>query len=116
MLGGRAISSAPPFTIQGDEPMNREGLKIFWLLSLLLLPLIALPTPAQSFWPEATQERTARFRWEGVVDGTAIIRVRRRQASVENVSGSPVQRERYDFSDPLPTSRVDLRLVVIEGR
>jgi len=97
--------------------MKREGLKIFWFLSLFFLPLAATPLRAQSFWPASPQaDRTSRFRWEGVVDGTAIIRVRRRQIAVENVSGSPVQRQRYDFTDPLPTSRVDLRLVVVEGR
>jgi hypothetical protein len=97
--------------------MRREGVKVLRLRSLLFLPLLAFPIQAQSFRPQfPQQERIARFRWEGVVDGTSVIRIRRRQVSVEHLSGLPVQRQRYDFTDPLPSSRVEVELEVIEGR
>jgi len=112
--------------------MNKHRVTIFQLLSFLLLPLIAPAVLAQSYQKSVASvapvtsvasvaqfgqsNRTARFRWEGIVDGTSIIHVRRRQVQTEVRSGLPVQRQRYDFSDPLPTTRINLQLDVIEGR
>lgn len=97
--------------------MNRHHVRILQLFSLLLLPLIAPATPAKPYLGQFQQSnRVARFRWEGIVDGTDIIRVRRRQVQTEIRSGAPVQRERYEFSDPLPAVGVSVELEVIEGR
>lgn len=97
--------------------MKQHRVHILQLFSLLLLPLIAPAIQAQSYPGQYSQSnRIARFRWEGIVDGTNIIRVRRRQVQTEVRSGAPVQRERYEFSDPLPSVGVSVELEVIEGR
>jgi hypothetical protein len=94
--------------------------KVFRLSPILPLFFLALITPAiqaqfsRNQFPQP--DRTARFRWEGIVDGTSLIRIRRRQVDTDNLSGLPVQRQRYDFTEPLPLARVDVRLEVIEGR
>ncbi len=101
--------------------MNKHCISILQLLSLLVLPFIMAPAiQAQSYQPYPGQfpqsNRVARFRWEGIVDGTDIIRVRRRQVQTEIRSGAPVQRERYEFTDPLPAVGVSVQLEVLEGR
>lgn len=98
--------------------MKKHCVSILQVLSLLLLPFIIAPTiQAQSYAGQFPQSnRVARFRWEGVVDGTDLIRVRRRQVQTEIRSGAPVQRERYEFTDPLPSIRIDVQLEVLEGR
>lgn len=85
-------------------------------LLLCLLSVTAAFAQRDSYGDNRNDNRQARFRWEGVVDGTTFIRISRRQVDYEYRSGSPVQRQRYDFSDPLPFQRVDVRLNVIEGR
>ncbi len=97
--------------------MKREGIKFLYLLSVLLLPFVAPSIQAQSFRESfPSHQRLSRFRWEGTVDGTIVIRLRRRQIDVETLSGLPVQQQRYDFTSPLPSASTDLKLTIIEGR
>src|SRR5438093_1395526 len=101
----------------GGKDMKQQRVNILQFFSLLLLPLIAPAIQAQTYPGQYSQSnRIARFHWEGIVDGTDIIRVRRRQVQTEVRSGAPVQRERYEFTDPLPNIRIDVELEVIEGR
>ena len=46
------------------------------------------------------------FNFRGRVDGTAIVRVRADRVFVETVDGNPVQVEEFEFSQPLPASRL----------
>jgi hypothetical protein len=82
------------------------------MLSLLVLPLFVAPSQAQFGLPYGV----SRFRWEGVVDGTSYVRITHNRVRVETASGLPVQRQRYDFSDPLPHAAMNLELVVLDGR
>jgi hypothetical protein len=75
----------------------------------LLLLLLSTHSSAQDALP-------ARFLWEGVVDGKTILRVRQRKVDYEFPSGLPLQRQRYNFSEPLPLVKVEVQLNVIEGR
>lgn len=75
-----------------------------------------LTVNAQDISATDRDDRIAQFRWEGTVDGVTIIRINRRQVEYEYQSGLPVQRQRYDFTDALPFTRLDVRLNVIEGR
>ncbi len=100
--------------------MKINGLKIGAVLSLLFIPFLMLSAQAQ-WWPGNNQSSypnsgISRFRWEGVVDGTSYVRIRGRQVRVETRSGLPVQRQRYDFTDPLPRNAVNVQLVVFDGR
>ena len=98
--------------------MKNQRITILGFLALLILTTATPSFPAQwngHQYPSG-QEYHSRFRWEGVVDGTVIVRIRRRQVDVETLSGLPVQRQRHDFTDPLPLARVDVDLNVIEGR
>ena len=54
--------------------------------------------------------------WEGEVDATSIIYVRRSRVDVEDKQGAPVQRPRFRFSEPLPDTRQDVRIEVLQGR
>jgi hypothetical protein len=98
--------------------MKKERITMLAVLGLLIITLSTPSLYAQWYdhrgWPG--QESPSRFRWEGVVDGTVIVRVRRRQIDVETLSGLPVQRQRHDFTDSLPRARVDVDLNLIEGR
>lgn len=98
--------------------MTNKKTILLHTISALLLCLLSVTAFAQreTYGDYRDDNRQARFRWEGVVDGTTFIRISRRQVDYEYRSGSPVQRQRYDFSDPLPFQRVDVRLNVIEGR
>jgi hypothetical protein len=103
--------------------MKLTGLKVGGFLSLLLLPFIFLSANAQWYgnypnpYPGQYPNRDiSRFRWSGIVDGTTFIYIRGRHVQVESRSGLPVQRQRYEFTDPLPRTSVELGLVVLEGR
>lgn len=96
--------------------MKINGLKVGSLLSVLVVPLLLLSAQAQWSPNPYPNSGIARFRWEGVVDGTSLVRVRGRQVTVTTRSGLPVQRQQYEFSDPLPRTAVDIQLVVLEGR
>lgn len=101
-----------------NENMKISSLKISAVLSLLFVPFLLFSANAQ--WPgNQYQNPTAgvsRFRWEGVVDGVSTVRIRGRQVNVETRSGLPVQRQQYNFSDPLPRTALDVELAVLDGR
>ncbi|HZS09724.1 MAG TPA: hypothetical protein VFD58_33165 [Blastocatellia bacterium] len=96
--------------------MRNRQLSVVQACGALLLFVAGLVAPAQAQRTDDRDERLARFRWEGVVDGTTLIRVSRRRVDYEYSTGLPVQRQNYDFTDPLPSTRVEVRLNVIEGR
>ncbi len=54
--------------------------------------------------------------WEGEVDDVSVLRVRGNRIDMEEVSGLPVQRQRFRFFERLPDARQDVRVEVIEGR
>lgn len=94
--------------------------KVSVLLSLLFVPFLFLTAQAQ-WWPNPNPNQypnsgVSRFRWEGVVDGTSTVRIRGRRVDVETYSGLPVQRQRYEFSDALPRTNMNMQLVVFDGR
>lgn len=83
--------------------------------SLILCCLFLSSSPAQQ--PASTADQsTARFRWTGVVDGTTIIKVTRRQVEYSYDGGQPVQNERFEFTDELPRTGIQVRLNILEGR
>ncbi|HMV52016.1 MAG TPA: hypothetical protein PLD20_15230 [Blastocatellia bacterium] len=95
--------------------MKTNTLKIGALLSLLFVPFLLLSVNAQ-WGNQYPNNGVSRFRWEGVVDGTSTVRIRGRQVNVETYSGLPVQRQQYNFSDPLPRTALNVELVVLDGR
>ena len=101
--------------------INKLGqLKVSVLWSLLVVPFLILTAQAQ-WWPNPNPNQypnsgISRFRWEGVVDGTSTVRIRGRRVDVETYSGLPVQRQRYEFSDALPRTNMNVQLVVFDGR
>lgn len=96
--------------------MKISSLKLSALLSLLFIPFLLFSADAQSVTGQYPNSGISRFRWEGVVDGVSTIRIRGRQVTVETRSGLPVQRQQYDFSDPLPRTPLNVELVVLDGR
>lgn len=100
--------------------MKINKLTIITMLSIFVIPFLLITGQAQWF-PDNGQSAypnsgISRFRWEGVVDGTSYVRIRGRQVNVETSSGLPVQRQRFEFSDPLPRSAANLELSVFDGR
>jgi hypothetical protein len=73
------------------------------LLAALLVPLLAAQDQPQLVW-------------EGQVDGISVLRVRGNRVQVEAQEGLPVERQRFHFNQPLPESRQEVRLEVVEGR
>jgi len=65
----------------------------------------------------AAQERQPSLIWEGEVDQSAVIYVRGTKLRVEDKAGSlAVQRPAFRFDEPLPDSRQDVQVKVVEGR
>ncbi len=62
--------------------------------------------------PAAAQELT----WQGEVDGVALIRIHGNRVDADAEQGLPVQRQRFQFRSPLPQTRQDVHVEVIEGR
>lgn len=56
------------------------------------------------------------FVWQGEVDGTVVLHLKHERAGVQVQAGGPVQNPQFRFNDPLPQSRQDARLEVLEGR
>jgi len=73
------------------------------LLAALLVPLLAAQDQPQLVW-------------EGQVDGISVLRVRGNRVQAEAQEGLPVERQRFHFNQPLPESRQEVRLEVVEGR
>ena len=57
------------------------------------------------------------FEFRGRVDDVAILRIRSDQVREEDLSGKPIQSERFGFSQPLPSARLkSLELTEVAGR
>jgi len=75
--------------------------------ALLLAVLLGFLLPAQD---------RPQLVWEGQVDGVVVLHVHGNQVTEEVREGLPVERRRSHFQAPLPESRQDVRLEVVEGR
>lgn len=105
--------------------INKLGqFKVRMMWALLVVPFLVLSAQAQWF-PNQDQDRNSnqypnsgisRFRWEGVVDGTSTVRIKGRRVDVQTYSGLPVQRQKYEFTDALPRTVVNVQLVATDGR
>jgi hypothetical protein len=58
----------------------------------------------------------AQFVWQGQVDGIVILHLQAKHLAVQVQEGAPVERQEFHFSDPLPESRQNVRVQVLEGR
>ncbi len=96
--------------------MKISDLKFGLIASLLTVSFFSAPASAQFFPGQYPNSGISRFRWEGIVDGTSFVHIRGRNVRVETRSGLPVQRQRYNFTDPLPRASVDLELDAFNGR
>lgn len=96
--------------------MKINGLKMLPVLLMMIMTMLVGSASAQWWNPQYPNSGISRFRWEGIVDGTTFIYIQGRQVRVETRSGLPVQRQRYNFSDPLPRASVQLGLEVFNGR
>ena len=80
--------------------------------SLLFLMLLTTSVFAQV----SDSENYSHLRWEGTVDGKVLLKINRRRVTYDVISGVPVQRHRYDFTDPLPFKNTRVDVNVEEGR
>ncbi len=96
--------------------MKNKTLKMLPVLLGMLVSVLIGSANAQWGNPQYPNSGISRFRWEGIVDGTTYVYIQGRQVRVETRSGLPVQRQRYNFSDPLPRASVQVGLEVFEGR
>jgi hypothetical protein len=96
--------------------MKINSLKMLPMLLLTILTILVGSASAQWGTSQYPNSGISRFRWEGIVDGTTFIYIQGRQVRVETRSGLPVQRQRYNFTDPLPRASVQLGLEVFNGR
>ena len=96
--------------------MKNSALKVGLLASLIMVSFFSGVANAQWYGNQYPNSGVSRFRWEGIVDGTSFVSIRGRHVQVETSSGLPVQRQRYNFSDPLPRASVELGLDAFNGR
>ena len=61
-------------------------------------------------------ESRPQFVWQGDVDGIDVVSIHGNEMHVKVHEGGPVQRQRFQFFDPLPEAHQDVRLEVLEGR
>jgi len=54
--------------------------------------------------------------WQGMVDGTDILRVWGREVKITHVRAKPIENQRYNFSTPLPRRSVKVSLSLDRGR
>ena len=96
-------------------------------LLMMLLAMLLVPAQAQFGWPNPNQRpRNDDYRdsgygnsaavWSGAVDGEVIIRFRRDNAWVENLSGQGSWNERYRFNTPLSSGVDAVYLNNVRGR
>ena len=81
-------------------------------VSLLFLLLLTTSVFAQV----SNQDDYSHLRWEGTVDGKVLLKINRRRVTYDVISGVPVQRHRFDFTDPLPFKNTRVDVTVEEGR
>jgi len=116
-LKARVEASGPKLTgKKGGKQMKNSGLKLGWLALLVMVSFFSISASAQFYGNQYPNRDISRFRWEGVVDGTSFVSIRGRHVEVRTSSGLPVQRQRYNFTDPLPSASVGLALDVFNGR
>ena len=66
---------------------------------------------------EYRRGNTGSFSFQGRVDDVAILRIRSDQVREEDLAGRPIQGERFQFSQPLPSARLRfLELTEVSGR
>ena len=97
-------------------------------LLMMLLAVMLVPAQAQFDWPNQRNrpgQNNDDYRnsgshnavvWTGAVDGEVIIRFRRDNAWVENLSGQGSWNERYRFNAPLSSSVDAVYLNNVRGR
>jgi len=100
----------------GDKQMKNNTLKLGLLASLMVVSVFSIAARAQFFGNQYPNSDISRFRWEGVVDGTSFVHIRGRHVEVKTSSGLPVQSQRFNFSDPLPSASIELALDAFNGR
>ena len=54
--------------------------------------------------------------WEGVVDGSDLIRIRANELSIQHLSARPIRDSSFNFSAPLPSANVPVFLTKMRGR
>jgi len=96
--------------------MKNRALKLGVLTLLVMVSFFSISASAQSFGNQYPNSGISRFRWEGVVDGTSFVSIRGRHVEVRTSSGLPVQRQRYNFTDPLPNASIGLAMDAFNGR
>ncbi len=83
------------------------------MMKVSLLFLLLLTT---SIFAQSDQGDYSHLRWEGTVDGKVLLKINRRRVTYDVISGVPVQRQRYDFTDPLPFKNTRVEVRIEEGR
>lgn len=78
--------------------------------------LFLLLCSASVFGQSYNQDGYSHLRWEGTVDGKVLLKINRRRVTYDVISGVPVQRQRFDFTDPLPFKNTRVEVTVEEGR
>src|SRR5206468_2869577 len=77
-----------PLLNDGDKTMRNRQLSVIQGFCALLLFVAGLIAPVQAQrTAEDRDERLARFSWEGVIDGTTLIRISRRRVDYEYSNG-----------------------------
>jgi hypothetical protein len=61
-------------------------------------------------------QQREQFVWQGQVDGIAILHLQGKRLAVQIQEGAPVERQQFHFADPLPETRQNVRVEVLEGR
>ncbi len=81
----------------------------------LLLPALLALLSASAQSPDSARPQ---FAWQGDVDDvvTLYIRAGADKLQTETRQGAPPEHQRYRFFDPLPDTRQEVRLTVLEGR
>jgi len=79
--------------------MRAVKLALFWLFPCVLFA-----------------QNRPQFVWQGQVDGIVILHLHDKRLDVQVQEGSPVERQQFQFHDPLPDTGQNVRLEVQEGR
>ena len=74
------------------------------------------PILISSVFSAVSAQAASQFVWQGQVDGIAILHLQGKRLAVQIQEGAPVDRQQFHFSDPLPETRQEVRVEVLEGR
>jgi hypothetical protein len=69
-----------------------------------------------SAYAVSAQDVRPDFVWQGQVDGLALLYLRGDKLEVQIQQGGPITGQQYRFSHPLPATREEVRVRVLEGR